>query len=79
MAATNPGQRVRCVSPKLSKQKDDSAETESVSKGSEAAQRRRQLAAQLLQQIPDKPATRAKHAERWQIQELLAAAGIPSP
>ena len=58
--------------PKLSKQRDDAAETESVSKGSEAAQRRRQLASQLLQQIPEKPATTAKHAERWQVQELLA-------
>lgn len=58
--------------PKIGKLKDDSEETETVSKGSEAAQRRRQLATQLLQQIPDKPTTRAKHAERWQIQELLA-------
>ena len=58
--------------PKASKPKDDAAETESVSKGSEAAQRRRQLAEKLAQQIPDKPATRAKHAERWLIQELLS-------
>jgi hypothetical protein len=56
--------------PKIGKPKDDSEET--VSKGSEAAQRRRQLATQLLEQIPDKPAARAKHSERWQIQELLA-------
>lgn len=58
--------------PKLSKQNDDSAETEAVSKGSEAAQRRRQPATQLLQQIPDTLTTRAEHAVRWQIQELLA-------
>lgn len=67
-------QAKECVAylPKLSKQKDDSAETESVSKGSEAAQRRRQLATQLLQQIPDAHTTRVEHADRWQIQELLA-------
>ena len=58
--------------PKSSKPKDEGAETESVSKGSEAAQRRRQLAEKLAQQIPDKPAARAKQAERWQIQELLS-------
>ena len=58
--------------PPNGKPKDDAAKTESVSKRSEAAQRRRQLATQLLQQIPDKPAVRAIHAERWQIQELLA-------
>ena len=50
--------------PKAGKPKDGAAATESVSTRSEAAQRRRQLASQLLQQIPDKPATRAKHAER---------------
>ena len=58
--------------PQIGKLKDDSEGTETVSKGSEAAQRRRQLATQLLQPIPDKPATRAEHCERWQIQELLA-------
>ena len=58
--------------PKSDKPMDDTAEATLASKRREAAQRRRQLASQLLQQIPENPSVRAMDSERWQVQELLS-------
>ena len=48
------------------------AEPAPVSKGTEAAQRRRQLADQLMREIPRQKPVLAKHPEKWKVQELLA-------
>jgi predicted RecB family nuclease len=58
--------------PPLPKASTDGDGAATVSKGTEAAQRRRLLADQLIRQIPERKSVRAKHADKWKIQELLS-------
>lgn len=58
--------------PPVSKQSESGTDPASVSKGSEAAQRRRALADRLLREIPERSSVRAQDADKWKVQELLS-------
>jgi predicted RecB family nuclease len=58
--------------PPVSKQSESATDPTPVSKGSEAAQRRRTLADQFFREIREKSSVLAKHADRWKVQELLS-------
>ena len=58
--------------PKPGERDKDPEEPVIVAGGSEAVQRRRELADRLIQQIPSPGPEREKEAERWVIQELLS-------
>jgi len=58
--------------PPVSKQSESATDQTPVSKGAEAAQRRRTLADQLFREIPEQSSVRAQDADRWKVQELLS-------
>ncbi|MEO2033792.1 MAG: TM0106 family RecB-like putative nuclease [Planctomycetaceae bacterium] len=58
--------------PRISKNLEDVNDPAPVSKRGEAAQRRRLLADQLAQEIPEQKSVHAEHADRLKIQELLS-------
>ena len=53
--------------PQLTEASADADGAATVSKGTEAAKRRRLLADELIRKIPEQTSVRAKHADKWKI------------